>query len=194
VIETMSGQPPFRFPDPASLLGAVALGWRRALDSRVTLVRLAHAVGKAQELMLALGPYGFSFALEARCIPYARAYQELGVELPDWIELDAGAGPDRVVIAPPAGKDAVRRIQRYRTALVSGWARDPHLWRIFGADLAFPFSDHCDFDELLEVVSQSGAEQVYTVHGFAEDFARQLRKRGSRAAALHSTEQLAFAI
>jgi Cft2 family RNA processing exonuclease len=98
------------------------------------------------------------------------------------------------VIAPPAGKDEIRRLPRYRTALVSGWAQEPSFWPRFGADVAFPLSDHCDFTELLAVVEQSGAEQVYTVHGFTEDLARHLRGRGVRAHPLADSEQLGLAL
>jgi Cft2 family RNA processing exonuclease len=193
VIETTYGRPHFRFPDPDSVAEALARWCRRALDARVTPVLLAHAVGKAQELMLALGPFGLRFALEERCAPFARAYAAAGVALPDWIPL-AGEPGERVVVAPPTGKDAIRRLARYRTALVSGWAQDAGFWPVFGADVAFPLSDHCDFDELLEVVRRSGADKVYTVHGFPDDFARHLRKRGIPAHALNATEQLALAL
>jgi Cft2 family RNA processing exonuclease len=193
VIESTYGRPHFRFPDPESAAEAVARWCRKALDSRVTPVLLAHATGKAQEVMLALARYGFRFALEERCVPSARAYEAAGLQLPDWVELDGEPG-ERVVIVPPVGKEAVRRLGRYRTALISGWACDPDFWRIFGADVAFPFSDHCDFDELVDVVRLSGADQIYTVHGFAEDFARHLRRRGMRAHALQATEQLLLSI
>ncbi len=193
VIESTYGRPHFRFPDPASVAEEVAAWCHRALQVRVTPVLLAHALGKAQELMLALAPFGLRFALEERCVPFAVGYEAAGVALPDWIPLD-GESAGRVVIAPPAGKEAVRELGRYRTALVSGWAQDPGFWRVFGADTAFPLSDHCDFDDLLEVVRRSGADQVYTVHGFASDFARHLRKRGVRAHPLNETEQLALAL
>lgn len=193
VVETTYGQPHFRFPDQESVAELIALWCRRALQAGVTPVLLAHAMGKAQELMLALASYGFRFALESRCAPFARGYETAGVELPDWAELD-GDPRDRVVVCPPVGKESIRRLNRYRTALVSGWASDLHFWRLFGADTAFPMSDHCDFDELLDVVERSGARKVYTVHGFAEDFARHLRRRGVAAHALHTSEQLAFAL
>jgi Cft2 family RNA processing exonuclease len=160
----------------------------------VVPVLLAHALGKSQELMLALKPFGFSFALEERCLPHARAYAGAGVAMPDFVELDPETECSRVVIAPPTGKDVIRRLRRYRTALVSGWAQDREFSRLFGADVAFPLSDHCDFDELMRVVQRSGARQVYTVHGFSEDLARHLRKRGVRACALSASEQLAFAL
>ncbi|HEY3195667.1 MAG TPA: MBL fold metallo-hydrolase RNA specificity domain-containing protein [Candidatus Dormibacteraeota bacterium] len=193
VMESTYGRPHFRFGDPDSTVESIARWCRRALDSRVTPVLLCHALGKTEEVMLALAPYGFSFALEKRCVPCANAYRSAGRSLPDWIEFDGDAG-DRVVIAPPAGKDEVRRLGRYRTALISGWAKDAEFARLFGADAAFDLSDHCDFDELLELVERSGGDQVYTVHGYTEDFARHLRKRGIRASALEASEQLALAL
>lgn len=195
VIESTYGRPHFRFPDPDSVVEVVGRWCRRALDAKVTPVILAHAVGKSQEVMLALSEYGFRFALEERCVGPAQAYAQSGAVLPDWVPLgEDDPEPDRVVIAPPAGKDRIRRLRRYRTALVSGWAQDPTFWRMFGADVAFALSDHCDFDELLTVAERSGAKQVYTVHGFTEDLARTLRRRGFRAHALAASEQLALAL
>jgi len=194
VLESTYGRPHFRFGDPDSTIEAIARWCRLALDSRVTPVLLCHALGKTEEIMLALSPYGFKFALEKRCVPCAQAYAMAGRPLPDWVELDGDDEQGRVVIAPPAGKDEVRKLGRYRTALVSGWAKDAEFSRMFGADATFDLSDHCDFDELLEVVERSGAEQVYTVHGYTEDVARHLRKRGIKASALEATEQLALAL
>src|SRR5215472_14945514 len=57
VIESTYGRPHFRFPDPDSAAEQVARWCRRTLDARVTPVLLAHALGKAQEVMLALAPY-----------------------------------------------------------------------------------------------------------------------------------------
>lgn len=193
VIESTYGRPHFRFPDTDSVTEAVARWCQRSLDAGATPVLLANAMGKAEEVMLALAPYGFRFALEERCVPFARAYEAAGVTMPDWVPLEGDPG-DRVVVSPPAGKDAIRALPRYRTALISGWAQDPGFWRVFGADVAFPLSDHCDFDELLEVIRRSGADKVYTVHGFPDDLAKHLRKRGVRAHALHTTEQLALAL
>jgi Cft2 family RNA processing exonuclease len=194
IVETTYGRPHFRFDDPDSTVEAIARWCRRALDADATPVLLCHALGKTEEVMLALAPYGFEFALEKRCVPCARSYAEAGRPLPEWVELDGQAVAGRVVIAPPAGKEEIRRLGRYRTALISGWARDPDFSRMFGADATFDLSDHCDFDELMEVVARSGADQVYTVHGYTEDFARSLRRKGIKAWALEANEQLALAL
>lgn len=194
IVESTYGRPHFRFPDADSMLEVIAIWCRRLLDANTTPVLLAHALGKAQEMMLALERYGFQFALEDRCVEPARSYEAVGRKLPDWLPLGDEEPAGRVVVAPPSGKERIRQLRRYRTALVSGWAQDPSFARVFGADVTFPFSDHCDFLELLDVVERSGARQVYTVHGFTEDLARHLRKRGIRAHALEATEQLALAL
>ena len=194
VIESTYGRPHFVFPDPGSVIESMASWCRQVLEGGVTPVLLCHAIGKAQEVMLALSPYGLSFALEHRCIPGTDTYREAGEQLPDFVELVPGQDySGRVVIAPPAGKAVIRQLHRYRCALVSGWAQDRQFRALFGADVAFPLSDHCDFQELLEAVEQVGAEQVYTVHGFTDDLARHLRRRGVRASALKGVEQLALA-
>jgi len=98
-----------------------------------------------------------------------------------------------VVIVPPGARTRSGASPATGRADL-GLAQDASFWRVFGADQAFPLSDHCDFAELLEVIRRSGADKVYTVHGFPADFAKHLRKRGVRAHALQATEQLAFAL
>jgi putative mRNA 3-end processing factor len=60
----------------------------------------------------------------------------------------------------------------------SGWAKSPRFAFTRGCDYSIPLSDHCDFNELTEIVLSSGAEKVYTVHGFVEEFASHLSKFG----------------
>jgi len=51
-------------------------------------------------------------------------------------------------------------------------------------DYAVPISDHCDYNELLEIVRYCNPEKVYTIHGFADYFAMKLRTMGYEAMAL----------
>ena len=60
----------------------------------------------------------------------------------------------------------------------SGWAKSTKFSFGRSADYSIPLSDHCDFDELVAMVTRSGAEKVYTIHGFVEEFANHLRKFG----------------
>lgn len=60
----------------------------------------------------------------------------------------------------------------------SGWAKSTKFSFGRRTDYSIPMSDHCDFEELVSMVVQSGAEKVYTIHGFVEEFASHLRKIG----------------
>ena len=59
----------------------------------------------------------------------------------------------------------------------SGWANSRFS---YGRkhDYSIPLSDHCDYDELVDLVKRTGAEKIYTVHGFVEEFASDLVKMG----------------
>jgi DNA ligase-1 len=99
-----------------------------------------------------------------------------------------------VVIVPPRLREArsLRRLAPVRRAALTGWALDPWTPERMGCDTAFPLSDHCDFDDLVAYTLGTGAGRVYTLHGFAQDFARHLRSRGIEASALSDPEQLAL--
>jgi putative mRNA 3-end processing factor len=47
-----------------------------------------------------------------------------------------------------------------------------------GLDYAMPMSDHCDYAELIDCVRASGANKIYTFHGFSQEFANSLDKLG----------------
>ena len=77
-----------------------------------------------------------------------------------------------------------------RTAYVSGWAALDNARASSGAEELIPYSDHADFEELLQLVEQSGALEVDVVHGYTIPFARILRDRGVNARApMRSSER-----
>ena len=68
---------------------------------------------------------------------------------------------------------------------LTGWAAGAD--RPWGrrADSSLPYSDHADFNELVEYVGLVGPKQVYTVNGFPE-LAAHLRQLGYPAVHLDS--------
>jgi DNA ligase-1 len=86
----------------------------------------------------------------------------------------------------------LRNLGRSRTAILTGWAVDSNCRYRHQCDAAFPLSDHADFPDLLELVNRVQPKKVYTLHGFAADFAQTLRARGVDAQALSQDEQLAL--
>lgn len=58
----------------------------------------------------------------------------------------------------------------------SGWAVNESFKYRGVYDTTFALSDHCGFDDLVELVKKVDPEKVYTHHGFDEAFASYLRK------------------
>ena len=84
----------------------------------------------------------------------------------------------------------LRKLGRVRTAVLTGWAVDPNCRFRYQTDAAFPLSDHADFTDLVEFVKRVAPKRIFTLHGFAADFAATLRARGVEAWALGADNQL----
>src|SRR5437016_14019645 len=98
----------------------------------------------------------------------------------------------KVLICPPSANRSrmLEKIPRKRVAMISGWAIDPNAIYRYQVDAAFPLSDHADYDDLLRYVELVGPKRVFTLHGFAAQFARDLRARGIEAWALTEENQM----
>ena len=81
-------------------------------------------------------------------------------------------------------------IPRKRIAMISGWAVDPNAIYRYQVDTAFPLSDHADYTDLIRYVELVRPRRVFTLHGFAVEFARDLRERGVEAWALNKENQM----
>ncbi len=88
----------------------------------------------------------------------------------------------------------LERIRNKRVAMISGWAVDPNAVYRYQVDAAFPLSDHADYTDLLRYVELVQPQRVLTLHGFAAEFAADLRERGIDAWALSEQNQLEFAM
>src|SRR5205823_8190386 len=102
----------------------------------------------------------------------------------------------KVLICPPMSNlsAALRKLGKARAAVLTGWAVDPDCCFRYQTDAAFPLSDHADFPDLVEFVRRVAPKRVYTLHGFAADFAQTLRETGYDARALSHEEQLALTL
>jgi DNA ligase-1 len=84
----------------------------------------------------------------------------------------------------------LEKIANKRVAMISGWAVDPNARYRYQVDAAFPLSDHADYTDLIRYVDLVQPKRVLTLHGFAAEFARDLRERGVEAWALSQENQL----
>lgn len=195
IIESTYGRPAYRFPEQSAIEREIVDWLDETSDSPVLL--MGYALGRAQELLrladradrsrIFLTP-----AIESLNRPIEA---ETGVEFRARLfEEDVTLGPGDALVLP-SQTNSLGFVERLRqdaaavTAGFSGWAIDDSYRFARDLDVAFPLSDHCDFEELLGVVREVDPERVYTVHGFVDDLATAIRSRlGIEATALKANQ------
>ena len=196
IMETTYGRTQYVFPPAAEVLQGILRFCREALDNEETPVLLGYSLGKSQELLCALGDAGLPLMLHGATFKLTQIYEQFGQCFPKYESYEAGRAKGKVLLCPPqvAGSALIRNLGKSRTAILTGWAVDPNCRYRYQCDAAFPLSDHADFHELVEMVKRVQPKKIYTMHGFAADFAHQLRELGFDAQALSQDEQLALAL
>lgn len=196
IMETTFGRPKYIFPLAGDVLREVIRFCHEALDEGATPVLLAYSLGKSQELLRGLAGAGLPLRLHDKAHQLTGIYEQLGHQFPAFARFAEDTTGGQVVIGPPqlARSALLTKLGRVRTAILTGWALDSGCRFRAGTDAAFAFSDHADFNELIEFVRQVAPRRVFTLHGFAADFAQTLRRLGFDAQALSESEQLELAL
>ena len=192
VMETTFGRPRYVFPPAAEVMAGVVTFCRETLAAGATPILLGYSLGKAQDILTGLAASGLPIMVSAPVARMAAVYASFGVSFPAYTELDPARAAGKVIVAPPGSAlTALRQsLGKSRIAVLTGWAMDSGCRYRYQADAAFPLSDHADFTELVEFVQRVAPRRVYTLHGFATDFAAHLRQLGFDARALGHNEQL----
>ncbi len=192
IMETTYGRPHYTLPPTEAVLADVVAFCRAALADGDTPVLFGYSLGKSQEILSTLAGAELPVMLHPQTLKLTRVYESLGLAFPPYAAFAAETCAGHVVICPPQVADGpfVRKIPRRRTAVLTGWALDPGARFRYQCDAAFPLSDHADYPDLLRFVELTQPRRVLTLHGFASDFARDLRERGIEAWAINQDNQL----
>jgi len=192
VMETTYGLPRYRLPPTYEVVAQIVAFCREAIESGEVPVLLGYSLGKAQEILCALDGACLTPMLHGSVYQMTRIYEQFGQAFCDYVRYKADNVTGKVLICPPSanGSRMLERIPRKRVAMISGWAMDPNAIYRYQVDAAFPLSDHADYSDLLRYVELVQPQRVLTLHGFAAQFARDLRDRGIEAWALTEENQL----
>jgi len=192
VMETTYGLPRYVFPPFEEVMAQILKFCIETLEENSVPVLLGYSLGKAQEILACLRGAGLRVMLHGTISKLIPIYREEGIEFPDFSEWNPAEAANHVVICPPssAGSRAMAAVKKRRVAAVTGWAMDPGAIHRMRCDAAFPLSDHAGYDDLLRHVENVNPHRVLTLHGFASEFAADLRARGIEAWALTGPNQL----
>jgi putative mRNA 3-end processing factor len=153
-----------------------------------TSVLIAYSLGKAQRVLDAIKEtaediyvHGAIWNTHQVLLDAGFALPSVKPVLPDTPkELLKGA----VVIAPPSADSSpwIKRFAPYSIGICSGWMQVRGQTRRRNADAGFALSDHADWNGLLSAIDATGAEKVFTTHGFQSVLTRYLNEKGIASA------------
>jgi putative mRNA 3-end processing factor len=189
VTEATFGLPVFRHPPVEEEIGRL-LAALTANPDRCVLVG-AYALGKAQrviaELRLAgyLEPIWLHGAMDRMC----RLYEGFGIDLGELrlvADMPKAALASQVILCPPAALNDrwSRRLPDPITAMTSGWMRVRQRARQRMVELPLVISDHADWDELTQTISEVNPAETWITHGREEALLRWCEINQHRARAL----------
>jgi DNA ligase 1 len=192
IMETTYGLPRYRLPPTDEVIGQIVAFCRDALEAGAVPVLLGYSLGKAQEILCSLTGAGLKPMLHGSVHQMTRIYEQFGQSFCEYERYRADDVAGKVLICPPSANRSrmLESIRNKRVAMISGWAVDPNAVYRYQVDAAFPLSDHADYTDLLRYVELVQPQRVLTLHGFAAEFARDLRDRGVDAWALSEQNQL----
>src|SRR5438874_6493109 len=192
VMETTFGLPRYQFPPTEKIIEQIVAFCRDTIDDGAVPVLLGYSLGKAQEIICSLDGAGLTPMMHGSVYQMTRIYEQSGQSFCKYVRYNANDVAGKVLICPPSANRSrmLEKIPRKRVAMISGWAVDPNAVYRYQVDAAFPHSDHAEYDDLVRYVDLVQPKRVLTLHGFAAEFARDLRDRGMEAWALMEENQM----
>ncbi len=188
ISEATFALPVFRHPDPseeiAKLLRSVT-----QFPERTHIVG-AYALGKAQRVIALLREAGWTSTiyLHGAVQRLCDLYQELGVELGPLAPATLSKGQNHdfageIVIAPPSALQErwARRFAEPLDCFASGWMSVRQRAKQRGVELPLVISDHADWDELTQTISEISPQELWITHGRDDALARWAELRSLKA-------------
>jgi len=191
IMETTFGNPKYVFPPRKKTETELLALIREKLKKGITPVVFVYPLGKAQEVLHLLSHAKIPVAVHPAILRYVAVYEKLGVKFGDFTGLKKNRDLGQVLLMPTMFRKSkyLDSIENKFTMYLSGWAMDAYAPHHFGVDQVIPYSDHADFQELLNFVDHVHPQIVYCTHGFS-GFTGILRDRGFDARSLNGSEQM----
>jgi putative mRNA 3-end processing factor len=192
IIESTFGRPEYIFPDHSKIIHDANKIIADAYDKGHPVIIMGYPLGKAQLLTNFFEHWDPLFAYDSIEI-MNNVYREMGISLRKTTCLTEAEKSKKldnknpwVMLAPLMnGNSKFLRYmkEKYNTITLgfSGWACNNGYKYMMGIDYALPMSDHCDYNELIQLVHKCNPKKIFTIHGFAHEFARILNNMGYNA-------------
>ena len=188
IIESTFGKREYIFPPLKHVIHEVNSLISNMYDKGIPVILMGYSLGKAQILCSLFGSWK-PLIVHDEVLKFNQIYRKFGIPLEEEISLTNAIEKEIldkkpwILIHPLVNSNqaVINRLKRKYGAITigfSGWGINKRYKYMMNLDHVIPFSDHCDFEELLEVVARCKPNKIYTFHGFEKEFATELVRRG----------------
>jgi len=195
ITESTFGLPVYKWSSQKEIFDEINNWWKQNIKEGKTSILLGYSLGKAQRLISGLDPTIGSILTHSSVENINDCYRNSGINLPRTTCLektnDKNIFNEAIIILPPSVNNSllIEKFKNVSRAFASGWmqVRRSRKWR--SIDRGFVLSDHADWDGLINTIKETGAENIYVMHGYVSPFVRWLNENGWNAFPLENEFQ-----
>lgn len=193
IIEATYGDPAYVFPEHDEVAGDI-LQWLS--DTPEPVLLFGYALGRAQKLQLLAQAAGRDRILTTHAVRRVNDaitdHLDVNFQATSYETVEELQERDALILPMTTSRiewiDDLAAESGALKAGFSGWAVDDSFRFRGDYDVTFPLSDHCDFQELKDLVAAVNPEKIYTQHGSPDTLASELTKAGYSATALRANQ------
>lgn len=131
----------------------------------INILMGTYTLGKAQRLTQLISTYcpDKKLLIHHRIYPYHKLYEKLGAKIGTYQVYDRRLmkhSRNQVYLVPPFTFDSYIRATGVKRIFATGWMEKQQ-----NNDEQLYVSDHADWNELLEIIKQTGPKEIWTHHG-----------------------------
>lgn len=171
ITETTFADPAYIHPNPIDEI-------KRLAETEENILIGAYAIGKAQRVTRLLSNHCPEKALYVHpdLHSYHQIYEQYGMSLGNWqpySKQEFTQQKNCVCVLPPNQFSRFSRNKAVIRYFATGWKRS-----FFRCDRILSISDHADWNDLLTLVKETGAQKIYTLHGDGTHLKSHLNSSG----------------
>lgn len=176
ITESTYGHPRYQFDSQSRLESKIVSWFKKKRGERV--VCKGYSLGRAQEIEILARRAGFKNIIVNKATMkmnslLSTADREFSTSLYE------DEFPEDTILITSNRQHILSLLDQENTSTANftGWAHDGRYQSSDIYDRSFVLTDHADFSELIETVREVDPETVYTLHGYTDKLANEIRSR-----------------
>lgn len=171
ILEATYGKPNYIFPKRAGLYRSILKWCKNNIELFSKVFVGCRTLGTAQELttLLSLSILADPIFTHPSIAKINEVHEEFHHKLGRFISYHNTNDVEGIMLVPL--NKTFKRRNNFNTGVVTGWVVKSK------RSGYFPLSSHADFQQLLTYAKNSDAEKIYTIYGFPNSLAREIKER-----------------